>query len=577
MGGFVSETTPVRPTGRRRLVAVCTAGILSLGAFALGTGAQAAEPGTHSFTHPKTAAPQLPHLTVPKTGKAAKTPKASGVTQVATPAPHRYDVDSDNYDDQLFRIGNTLYNSLAHENAEIGATSEQFVDLLTPGDLDGVPGPEVLATTSGGQLQMFAPGNLTYGPSWAGNGWGVYNKLVAVDDLTGDGRADIVARDYSGGLFLYQGTGNGSAPFKAKVSIGAGWAQYDQLTGPGDIDGDGISDLVARDASGTLWLYRGTGSATKPFAGRTEIGTGWGQYNQLIGLGNGDTGSAHLWARAVDGSLYLYTPNGKGGFAARQSNGTGFNVDLIAGSGSIPYWGKKQLIGETPNGTLYFYATLDNGTFTPRVAGPNGGWAGDFQMTYANALTNSGLPSFLDRWEGVLYNVSDADYAQISTGWGGYNLVVGPGDLSGDGKGDLLGRDSSGKLYVFRGYGDGLRLAGRQLVGSGWNAYNAIVGAGDFSGDGRADIVARDASGTLYLYKGTGNAAKPFAAKVTIGTGWGQYTQLASPGDMDGDGRADLLAVNSAGTAYRYSATGTGQFKARVSIGSGWNAYKKLY
>ncbi|NUS11872.1 MAG: VCBS repeat-containing protein [Streptomyces sp.] len=577
----MSETQPERLPSRRRLVAACTAGILSLGAFALGTSAQAATPGAHhGITQPAAAAGRLPHID--KSAAVAggrKTAPYSSAAQAATAAPQRYDVDGDGYDDQLFRAGDgNFYDSLATTNELIGAADDQFVDVLTPGDLNGTAGPEVLATTSGGRLEMFTPGNFPGSPSWGGNGWGAYNKLAAVDDLSGDGRADIVARDYSGKLYLYQGTGNATGePFAARTLIGSGWGVYDQLTSPGDVDGDGISDLVARDTSGTLWLYKGTGSAAAPFAGRTQIGGGWNTYTQLVGLGNNASGVAHLWARTAGGALFVYTPNGTGGFVARQQIDTGFGVDLIAGAGNISYWGKRQLLGETPSGSLFWYQADTEGGFFPRQSASDAGeWAGDFSLTFANALTSSGEPDFLDNYANGLYNVS-AGYSLISTGWSGYNLVLGTGDLNGDGKGDILARDGSGRLYLFRGTGDGLHLASRILVGSGWGTYNAIVGAGDFSGDGRADIVARTADGTLYLYKGTGNASAPFAARAQVSTGWKQFVQLASPGDMDGDGRADLLAVDSTGTAYRYSANGTGGFSARVGVGPGWNTYKKLY
>ncbi|WP_327289954.1 FG-GAP repeat domain-containing protein [Streptomyces sp. NBC_01198] len=575
----MSETQPVRPQRRRRLVAVCTAGILSLGAFALGTGAQAAEPGAHhSIKQPALSSGQQPHLVKPKATGSRKSTLSSGVAKVATPAPQRYDIDGDGYGDQLYR-GNdgALYNSLATTEEPLAASPEKYLDILTPGDLNGSTGPEVLAVTTTGSLELFTPGNFPSYASWTGGGWNAYNKLVAVDDVTGDGRADIIARTFDGQLYLYQGTGNGSAPFKARVLIGGGWGAYDQLASPGDVDGDGISDLVARTSAGTLYLYKGTGKASAPYAAKTAIGGGWNTYNQIIGLGNDPSGAAVLWARTPAGTLYYYPPSGHGGFAPRHQFGTGWTLDMFAGQGSNPFWGKKQMIAATPNGTLYWYeANQAGGFFARQQLSDDGGWAGEFTLTFANALTSSGRPQLLDHYKSDLYNVY-ADYNLMSSGWSSYNLIIGPGDLSGDGKGDLLGRDTSGKLYLFRGTGSGLGLAGRQLVGGGWGAYNAIVGSGDFSGDGRADIVARTGDGTLYLYKGTGVASKPFGSRIKIGTGWGQYTKLASPGDMDGDGRADLLAVNSAGTAYRYSSTGTGQFKARATVGGGWNAYKRLY
>lgn len=61
---------------------------------------------------------------------------------------------------------------------------------------------------------------------------------------------------------------------------------------------------------------------------------------------------------------------------------------------------------------------------------------------------------------------------------------------------------------LYLGYGDG-KLTSRTKIGSGWNGYNQIAGQGDLTGDGKAGIVARDGSGVLWLYKGTGSATVP--------------------------------------------------------------------
>ncbi|MFF3909411.1 FG-GAP repeat domain-containing protein, partial [Streptomyces sp. NPDC001848] len=114
-----------------------------------------------------------------------------------------------------------------------------------------------------------------------GYGWNVYSSVVGTGDLTGDGKADLVARDSKGGLWLYQGTGNPNAPFAPRKQIGYGWNVYSSVVGTADLSGDGKADLVARDSKGGLWLYRGTGNASAPFLARTSIGYGWNIYNWL--------------------------------------------------------------------------------------------------------------------------------------------------------------------------------------------------------------------------------------------------------------------------------------------------------
>ncbi|WP_245531547.1 FG-GAP repeat domain-containing protein [Arthrobacter globiformis] len=49
-----------------------------------------------------------------------------------------------------------------------------------------------------------------------------------------------------------------------------------------------------------------------------------------------------------------------------------------------------------------------------------------------------------------------------------------PGDFNGDGKSDVLARDSGGSLWLYPGNGHGGWLA-RVKVGSGWNGFTALV------------------------------------------------------------------------------------------------------
>ncbi|MFG1806252.1 hypothetical protein ACGFMP_07275, partial [Streptomyces sp. NPDC049040] len=66
----------------------------------------------------------------------------------------------------------------------------------------------------------------------------------------------------------------------------------------------------------------------------------------------------------------------------------------------------------------------------------------------------------------------------------------------------------------------------RTLIGPDWNIFDTIVGTGDVSGDGKADIVTRDSGGGLWLYPGTGKAAAPFGTRTLIGPDWDIYNLL---------------------------------------------------
>lgn len=150
--------------------------------------------------------------------------------------------------------------------------------------------------------------------------------------------------------------------------------------------------------------------------------------------------------------------------------------------------------------------------------------------------------------------------------------LSGFGDMNADRRSDILVRDTAGRLWFLPGDGTG------RLVGdSGWNAFNALVRHGDFSHDGREDVIAREAStGKLWLYPGTGNGGH--SARKLIGSGWNGMTKITAFGDLSGDGRADLLAVEkSTGKLWLYPGTSTGGLGARKLIGSsGWSGMNAL-
>jgi hypothetical protein len=52
------------------------------------------------------------------------------------------------------------------------------------------------------------------------------------------------------------------------------------LVGPGDFDGDRFVDVLARDGSGYLWLYRGNGQGG--WLPRVKVGNGWNSVDPLM-------------------------------------------------------------------------------------------------------------------------------------------------------------------------------------------------------------------------------------------------------------------------------------------------------
>ncbi|MEV7090729.1 VCBS repeat-containing protein [Streptomyces sp. NPDC093085] len=597
-------STPARPRARwhRRIALPALACALAFTGGALTAGPASAAGGegpdggpSSPVTRPVPDRAERPTFAVPDRGPApaegSATARGSGPARAAVRAAvNRSDFNGNGYGELAYR---TDYGSVWVDWGTGGAEvipeeSAEVKDLLLPGDLTGDGRPDILTLSPTGALRLHSGADATSDGGMVAyttlsTGWQAYNKLVVPGDLNGDGHPDLLARS-AAGLFLFPGTGTGFGP---GIQVGgAGWGQFDQLVGVDDFDGDGLADLVVRNATG-LYLYPGNGSVTGyPFKERVQIGgTGWLQYNQIVGgsdlSGNGTT---DLVARSYDGTLYFYEGTGTGTFGAREAIGDYWGpVTQLAGAGNPPHFGKGGVFARTPGGDLYYYAATGTGRLTARYPVGTGWDPADSRLTHAVSLRANGISDLIEHslYDGALYNTGAyaAEKPQLAGGSKAYNLVVGPGDLDGDGKSDLISRSSTA-LFFNAGSGNGLSVKARvQVGGSGWMQFDTLVGAGDLTGDGRADLIARSSEG-LFLYAGTGSASAPFGPKTQVGgVGWSQYTKLVAPGDLNGDGRPDLLAANAAGELYFYAGTGVAAtpFQARVKIGSGgWSQYADL-
>jgi hypothetical protein len=166
--------------------------------------------------------------------------------------------------------------------------------------------------------------------------------------------------------------------------------------------------------------------------------------------------------------------------------------------------------------------------------------------------------------------------------------VAGAGDVTGDGKADLLVGDPhllfsgnvNGTVYLF--YGKANRVLGNAAwthsLGAGQGEGQlgvAVAAAGNVNGDAYADIVlgapsvtgAVDQEGRVVVFYGSNKGPNPTFFAVTGTTPYGQLGQsVASAGDVDDDGYGDVIVgawsydgdLSREGQAvlYRGSATG---------------------
>ncbi|GIF09545.1 FG-GAP-like repeat-containing protein [Actinoplanes siamensis] len=234
--------------------------------------------------------------------------------------------ESDEGDWWITQRGRTsLYNWGYTDNWDIGPGNSQVSALVPFGDLNSDRRNDVLARTGNGYLWGYPgdtyPGTSALGVVKIGSGWNRFDSLLTSGDLTGDGNADLLARDAkTGELYRYNGTGKKS--FASGVKLSGSYKGL-KLIGPGDITGDGRADLLVIDSKGNLYRKAGTGAGT--FGANVKIGSGYAGYNAVIGIGDlNEDGHNDLLLRDTAGKLYRQLGTGKGTFAARQQIGTGY-------------------------------------------------------------------------------------------------------------------------------------------------------------------------------------------------------------------------------------------------------------
>lgn len=254
------------------------------------------------------------------------------------------------------------------------------------------------------------------------------------------------------------------------------------------------------------------------------------------------------------------------------------NATAFSAAAAAPY---NNLYGVNSAGTIWGYTPVGGGNIQ-RLANNSGtNWTAYKHFTQADMNGADGADGmYAIRSDGRLhYGSWGGPIRDLGPGWNIYNKVFSAANTGGGVADDILARDSYGVLWHYLGYGNGA-LTQRTRIGGGWNTYTQIAGKGDVSGDGRADIVGRDASGVLWLHKGTGNYKAPFATRTRIGSGYNYHNALVSSGDLTGDGRADLVGRDYSGALWLYKGRGsaTTPYTSPVKIGSsGWNSFRAMF
>lgn len=338
---------------------------------------------------------------------------------------------------------------------------------------------------------------------------GNYPVGVAFCDLNDDGKPDIITSNGLGNSIsvLKNVSTKGTLSFLQKVDLAAGTGTKRTVTG--DLDGDGKPDVVAVNFNSgnasTISVFRNTsGGSAISFATKADYATGNGTFGLGIGDVNGDGKPDIITASGNSGffSVFLNTTTAVGAisFAQRVDISTPFHGDNLT-IADLDGDGKQDIIVSNFAGyALSVYRNLSSG--------------GNFLLDSRLAIATDIQP-----------------------------VSVQPGDIDGDGKLDIILKNSN-YVSVLKNTSTPGFISLQNALSVNVDATNTSVC--DLNGDGKPDLCfGTTLTGNIsvvenkYAVAGTPSLGTPVNFKP------GSYDTFVATGDLDGDGKPELASVNS--------------------------------
>ncbi|HSS67435.1 MAG TPA: FG-GAP-like repeat-containing protein [Nocardioidaceae bacterium] len=407
--------------------------------------------------------------------------------------------------------------------------------------------------------------------------FGAHDQVVGVGDVTGDGVNDVMARDpATGKTTTLRGARDGTlTPLKV---LSSRWSDSDLFAGVGDANGDGFADVVARDtATGALLLYLGRESGG--FAAATTAVASFAGFDAIAPAGDFDRdGDVDLLARGSAGRLWVYLGDGTGAFPSRLAlPGNWAGKDLIAGGADLTGDRRPDIVARSASlQRVRIFANVGGVGLSPAL--------GDLQtpmttMSLSRDLTGDRRPDVVattPRGALVIVPARRQDWLATPTSSGpslaGVDRVMVVGDWDGDGYVDAMAR-RNGRMWLYPGSAAG-KLGAPVGGWKGWGGRSLITPVGDWDGDGLPDVMARAPGGHVYLYPGRGMSG--FKAPVIMRSSLPGATAIVAAGRWDGDGAPDVLVATARGDLQLYRGNGPGGLEDPVVVAHGFDRYNTL-